>query len=49
MSKEWVIFVSQMEDLADDEENVVTVRDLSPGPKKYNANALKLRITASTL
>lgn len=46
MSKEWVIFVSRMEDLADDNESVLTIRDLSPGPRKYNAKVVKARISS---
>jgi hypothetical protein len=46
MGKEWVIFVSRMEDLADDKESVVTIRDLSPGPRKYNAKVVKARISS---
>lgn len=46
MSKEWIIFVSRMEDLADDEENILTIRDLSPGPRKYNAKVVKARVSS---
>jgi hypothetical protein len=46
MNKEWVIFVSRMEDLTDDEESVLTIRDLSPGPRKYNAKVVKARISS---
>lgn len=47
MSKEWVIFVSRMEDLVDGEENVLTIRDLSPGQRKYNAKVVKARISSN--
>lgn len=47
MGKKWVIFVSRMEDLADDKESVLTIRDLSPGPRKYNAKVVKARISSS--
>ncbi len=46
MGKEWVIFVSQMEDLADDKESVLTIRDLSPGPRKYNAKVVRARVSS---
>jgi hypothetical protein len=46
MGKEWVIFVSRMEDLIDDEESVLTIRDLSPGPRKYNAKVVKARVSS---
>ena len=46
MSKEWVIFVSRMEDLADDSESILTIRDLSPGPRKYNAKVVKARVSS---
>ena len=46
MSKEWVIFVSRMEDLADDKESVLTIRDLSPGPRKYNAKVVRARVSS---
>jgi hypothetical protein len=46
MSKEWVIFVSRMEDLADDRESVLTIRDLSPGPRKYNAKVVRARVSS---
>ena len=46
MGKKWVIFVSRMEDLADDKESVLTIRDLSPGPRKYNAKVVKARISS---
>ncbi len=46
MGKKWVIFVSRMEDLIDDKESVLTIRDLSPGPRKYNAKVVKARISS---
>ena len=46
MGKEWIIFVSQMEDIADGQENVLTIRDLSPGPKKYNAKVVKALVSS---
>ena len=46
MSREWVIFVSRMEDLADDKESVLTIRDLSPGPRKYNAKVVKALVSS---
>jgi hypothetical protein len=35
-----------MEDLADDKESVLTIRDLSPGPRKYNAKVVKARVSS---
>lgn len=46
MDREWIIFVSRMEDIADGEENVLTIRDLSPGPKKYNAKVVKALVSS---
>jgi hypothetical protein len=46
MSKEWVIFVSRMEDLAEDKESVLTIRDLTPGPRKYNAKVVKALVSS---
>jgi len=41
MEKEWVIFVPSPEDLVEGKETLVTIRDLSPGKKKYNARVVK--------
>ena len=46
MSREWVVFVSRMEDLADGKESMLTIRDLSPGPRKYNAKVVRARISS---
>lgn len=46
MGREWIIFVSRMEDIVDGAENVLTVRDLSPGPKKYNAKVVKALVSS---
>ena len=46
MSKEWVIFVARIEDITDGAENVLTIRDLSPGPRKYNAKVVKARVSS---
>lgn len=43
MAKEWVIFVTRLEDLVEGQENVLTIRDLSPGQKKYNAKVVKAK------
>ncbi len=41
MGKEWLIFVPGIEDLIEGKETIVTIRDLSPGRKKYNAKVVK--------
>jgi hypothetical protein len=41
MAKEWVVFVTRIEDLQEGQESVLTIRDLSPGPKKYNAKVVR--------
>ncbi len=38
---EWVIFVTRIDDLNEGEESILTIRDLSPGPKKYNAKVVR--------
>lgn len=40
MGKEWVVFVPRLEDLVEGKETLVTIRDLSPGQKKYNAKVV---------
>jgi hypothetical protein len=48
MGKEWVIFISQLEDLVEGQEKVLTIRDLSPGQKKYNAKVVRARVSSNS-
>ena len=45
MSKEWVIFVSNEDDLIEGRESVLTIRDLSSGQKKYNAKVVRAEVS----
>lgn len=45
MSKEWVIFVTRVEDLVEGQEAVLTIRDLAPGQKKYNAKVVRASVS----
>lgn len=46
MGREWVVFVTRMEEIQDGQENVLTIRDLSPGPRKYNARVVKALVSS---
>ena len=41
MSKEYVTFVPDIKDLAENQEVTLTVKDLTPGPRKYEARIVK--------
>ena len=41
MKKEYVTFVSSLEDLAEGRESELFIRDLTPGPRKYNGKLVK--------
>ena len=41
MGKEYVTFITHLEDLAEGREIVLTIRDLTPGPRKYDARIVR--------
>lgn len=45
MGKEWVIFVTSIDDMIDGREGVLTIRDLTPGQKKYNAKVVRAKVS----
>lgn len=49
MPKEYQVFISNMEDLPEGKEVQLTVRDLTPGPRKYDARIVKARVSRSSL
>ena len=44
MNKEYLTFVTNMEDLKEGQEVKLTIRDLTPGPRKYEARVVKARV-----
>ncbi len=46
MKKEWVTF-RNLKDLVEGEETVLTIRDLTPGPRKYDACIVRARVSSS--
>jgi hypothetical protein len=47
MKKEYQVFVTQIQDLAEDQEIELAVKDLSPGPRKYNTKIVKAIVSRS--
>ncbi len=47
MKKEYVTFVRSFQGLPEGKELELTVRDLSPGPRKYNARVVKAILSRS--
>ena len=41
MKKEYLTFVPDIEDLIEDQEVNITIKDLTPGPRKYDARIVK--------
>lgn len=48
MKKEYVTFVKRLEDLEEGKENDIVVKDLTPGPRKYEAHRVKAIVSSST-
>jgi hypothetical protein len=48
MSKEYVTFITNLDDLTEGRELQLTIRDLTPGPRKYDARVVKARLSHST-
>jgi hypothetical protein len=47
MKKEYLIFVQRLEDLMEQKEMELTIRDLTPGPRKYDAKIVKAVLSKS--
>lgn len=47
MSKEFVTFVSDLKDLVENKEVVIPIRDLRPGPRKYDCRIVKAVLSSS--
>ena len=47
MSKEYVTFVTDAGDLVAGQEVLLTIRDLTPGPRKYDARVVKAMLSSS--
>lgn len=45
MGREWVIFVTSIDDMIEGREGVFTIRDLTPGQKKYNAKVVRAKVS----
>lgn len=46
MKKEWVTF-QDLKDLVEGKEMVLTIRDLTPGPHKYDARIVRAKVSSS--
>ena len=47
MKKEFMVFVSDLSDLVEKKEVTVAVRDLTPGPRKYDCRIVKAVLSRS--
>lgn len=47
MAKEYLVFVQSLEDLPQDREIELALRDLTPGPYKYEARFVRARVSSS--
>ncbi|MFQ5826199.1 MAG: phenylphosphate carboxylase subunit gamma [Dehalococcoidia bacterium] len=47
MKKEYVTFVTDIDDLVQGQEVQLTIRDLSPGPRKYDARVVRAVVSSS--
>lgn len=47
MKKEFLTFVSDLSELVEDKEVTIAIRDLSPGPRKYDCKIVKAILTSS--
>ncbi len=46
MKKEYMTFTPDIKDLIEDKEVKLTVKDLTPGPRKYGAHIVKAMLSA---
>jgi len=47
MGKEYEIFVRSIDELADGQEVELTIRDLTPGPRKYECRVVRALVQSS--
>lgn len=47
MKKEYLTFVPHMRDLIENQEIELAVKDLTPGPRKYNTKIVKAMVSSS--
>lgn len=46
MAKEYLTFVESLKDLAEDKEMELTIKDLTPGPRKYDARYVRAKLSS---
>ncbi len=47
MAKKYLVFVDSLKDLPEDKEVELTIKDLTPGRRKYDARYVRARISSS--
>lgn len=47
MAKEYLTFVDSLKDLPEDREVELTIKDLTPGPRKYDARYVRARVSSA--
>lgn len=47
MKKEYVTFVKDLSELIENRETVIAIRDLTPGPQKYDCKIVRAIVTSS--
>ena len=48
MKKEYQIFIPDIKDLIENQEVTVTIKDLTPGPRKYNTMIVKAILSSDS-
>jgi hypothetical protein len=48
MKKEYVTFVSDLKDLTENVEVTIAIRDLTPGPRKYDCKIVRAVLSSSS-